>query len=56
LEKIQAGGSTIRRQNTSTAHLFIANPLKGKSFSGLFSTHPPIDDRITRLRNMDSKV
>lgn len=56
LEKIQAGGSEIRRQNTSTAHLFIANPLKGKGFSSLFSTHPPIEDRIQRLRSMGTKV
>lgn len=56
LEKIQAGGSAIKRQNTSTAHLFIANPLKGKGFSSLFSTHPPIEDRISRLRSMGTKV
>jgi heat shock protein HtpX len=56
LEKIKLGGSTIKKQNTSTAHLFIANPLKGKSLAALFSTHPPIDERIAILRNMDSKV
>jgi len=56
LEKIKMGGSATSRQNTSTAHLFIANPLKGKSLSSLFSTHPPIDDRIARLRTMGSKV
>jgi heat shock protein HtpX len=56
LEKIKAGGSATKRQNTSTAHLFIANPLKGKSFSSFFSTHPPIDERIARLRTMGSKV
>jgi heat shock protein HtpX len=56
LEKIKSGGSSLQRQNTSTAHLFIANPLKGKSLASLFSTHPPIDDRITKLRGMDSKV
>jgi heat shock protein HtpX len=56
LEKIKAGGSATQRQNTSTAHLFIANPLKGKSFSSMFSTHPPVDERIARLRSMGSKV
>lgn len=53
LEKIAGGSSTMRRQNSSTAHLFFANPLKGKSLSKLFSTHPPIEDRIKRLRNTD---
>lgn len=52
LEKIGAHGSAMRRQNTSTAHLFFANPLKGKSFSSLFSTHPPIADRVRILRGM----
>lgn len=52
LEKIRDHGSAMRRQNTATAHLFFANPLKGKSLARLFSTHPPIEDRIARLRNM----
>lgn len=56
LEKIRDGGPAMKRQNTSTAHLFIANPLKGKSLASAFSTHPPINDRITTLRNMGSKV
>lgn len=53
LEKIGASGSTMKRQNTSTAHLFFANPLKAKGVSNLFSTHPPIQDRIARLRKME---
>lgn len=52
LEKIGAYGSTMRRQNASTAHLFFANPLKKKSFSSLFSTHPPIQERVNRLRKI----
>jgi heat shock protein HtpX len=56
LEKIKSNGSVLRRQNTSTSHLFIANPLKTKSFASMFSTHPPIDDRIKVLRGMTEKV
>lgn len=56
LEKIRDNGSVLKRQNTSTAHLFFANPLKGKSFATLFSTHPPIEERIRILRTMDTKV
>lgn len=56
LEKIRDHGSAMHRQNTSTAHLFFANPLKGKSFSALFSTHPPIEERIKILRGMTEKV
>lgn len=54
LEKISQHGSMLRRQNTSTAHLFFANPLKGGSLANLFSTHPPIEERIERLRSMGS--
>lgn len=52
LEKIKNHGSTIKHQNTATAHLFFANPLKKGSITSLFSTHPPIDERIQRLRTM----
>jgi len=52
LEKIGQYGSAMRRQNPSTAHLFFANPLKGKSLAALFSTHPPVEDRVHRLRDM----
>lgn len=53
LEKIGKYGSSLKRQNTSTAHLFFANPLKARSFANLFSTHPPIEERIQRLKEMD---
>jgi heat shock protein HtpX len=36
----------------STAHLYIVNPLSGRQMAGLFSTHPPIEERIERLRRM----
>ena len=52
LEKIGQNGGALRRQNTSTAHLFFASPLKGKAIANLFSTHPPIEERVKRLRQM----
>ncbi len=55
LEKIAQKGSAVKHQNASTAHLYFANPLKGKSITSLFSTHPPIDERIARLRQMETK-
>lgn len=53
LAKIKQSGSVLKRQNASTAHLFFANPLRGHSLASLFSTHPPIDDRIARLQHME---
>jgi heat shock protein HtpX len=54
LEKIERTGSVLKRQNTATAHFFFANPLKSHGVLNLFSTHPPIEDRIARLRNMET--
>ena len=54
LEKISQGSGNLRRQNTATAHLFFVNPLRKGGLTSLFSTHPPIEDRIARLRNMGS--
>ena len=51
LEKI-ANRPNLARVNKATAHLFIASPLSGKSLSRLFSTHPPIEERIKALRQM----
>ena len=56
LEKIAAHGSKLKRQNTSTAHMFFANPLSGKSLARLFSTHPPVEERIARLRAIGKKL
>ena len=53
LRKLAYGNS--RQQNNvseNTAHMFIVNPLTGKSLQSLFSTHPPIDDRIEKLEKM----
>ncbi|GAC1392167.1 MAG: zinc metalloprotease HtpX [Candidatus Saccharimonadales bacterium] len=54
LSKIQQVGSGLQKQNPSTAHLFFANPLKGKGVLNFFSTHPPIEDRIARLQKMET--
>ncbi len=53
LEKISADPTPMQHANQSTAHLFIANPFKGKKISNLFLTHPPISERVKRLRDMD---
>ena len=53
LEKISADPHLLKRVNRATAHLFIANPLKGKRISKLFMTHPPVEERIKALRGMD---
>lgn len=51
LEKI-AQGPAMSSAGHSTAHLFIANPFKGRQLTNLFSTHPPVEERIKRLREM----
>lgn len=56
LEKIGQSGSVLKKQNTSTSHLFFANPLKKHGITNLFSTHPPIQDRINRLREIGRKA
>jgi heat shock protein HtpX len=53
LEKLGAySGRLPMHANPSTAHMFIVNPLSGKSLMGLFSTHPPLEERIARLRGV----
>jgi len=53
LEKLSRASRSIPMDaNPSTAHMFIVNPLTGRSLMNLFSTHPPIEERISRLRSM----
>lgn len=56
LRKISTYGSATKSQNTATAHLFFANPLKGGSIAKLFSTHPPVEERIARLQQMGGEL
>jgi heat shock protein HtpX len=50
LEKLEQYGKPMQKQSTATSHLFISNPLKSGGLANLFSTHPPLEDRIKRLR------
>jgi heat shock protein HtpX len=53
LEKLSRASQAIPMDaNPSTANMFIVNPLTGRSLMNLFSTHPPIEERIARLRSM----
>jgi heat shock protein HtpX len=53
LEKLSRASQAIpMNANPSTAHMFIVNPLTGRSLMNLFSTHPPIEERIARLKSM----
>jgi heat shock protein HtpX len=53
LEKLSRASQAIPlAANPSTAHMFIVNPLTGRSLMNLFSTHPPVEERIARLKSM----
>jgi heat shock protein HtpX len=53
LEKISRASHQIPMDaSPSTAHMFIVNPLTGRAFMNLFSTHPPIEERVARLKKM----
>src|SRR5437016_11033143 len=53
LRKLHAGSQRVPLDaNPATAHMFIVNPLRGGGIVNLFSTHPPIEDRIARLESM----
>jgi heat shock protein HtpX len=53
LQKLEDVSTATKKQNTSTAHMFFVNPLRGHGITNLFSTHPPIEARIKALREMN---
>ena len=55
LEKLHQYGRPMQRQHSSTANLFLSNPLSSGFFSRLFSSHPPLEKRIERLRGSIGK-
>lgn len=60
LRKISSDKEPLEVANRGTAHLYIVNPLKGSQaldgFAKMFSTHPPVEDRIKALLEMEGKV
>lgn len=53
LRKLQRGAQAVPMDaNPATAHMFIVNPFSAGGLAGLFSTHPPIEERIARLERM----
>jgi heat shock protein HtpX len=55
LQKLKDNSQPLKHQHSATSHLFFSNPLKKGGFSKLFSTHPPLEDRIARLRKNADK-
>ncbi|HKJ76975.1 MAG TPA: zinc metalloprotease HtpX [Gammaproteobacteria bacterium] len=60
LRKLEAAAQRVPMQRAeshpASAHLFIVNPLRGRDVAKLFSTHPPIDDRVQRLEQMAGRL
>lgn len=60
LEKIEGANQPLTHASTTNAHMYISNPFSGVSkasfVAGLFSTHPPIKDRVRRLREMGGQA
>lgn len=54
LEKISQYKPAMKMANKATAHLYISNPFGAKKLSRLFSTHPPVEERIKALRGMET--
>jgi len=55
LEKISKSAVPMQRASQATAHLYIANPFSGQKISKLFSTHPPVGERVAALRGLEIK-
>jgi len=51
LGKLESHGRPMKKQNTSAAHMFLNDPQKPGIFNRLFSTHPPLSERIKRLQS-----
>jgi heat shock protein HtpX len=54
LETLATDSTIVRQRSNAVAHIWIESPLDGKAVSKLFSTHPPIEERIETLRAMES--
>jgi heat shock protein HtpX len=54
LEVLAADSTVVRQQSNAVAHIWIESPLDGQTVSKLFSTHPPIQERIATLKAMES--
>jgi heat shock protein HtpX len=52
LRKISSDPNIMKTASTATASLYINNPFKGNKIASLFSTHPPVEDRIKALESM----
>lgn len=52
LEKIAEENQPMKTASTATAHLFISSPFAGSKWRNLFSTHPPVEERVKKLRTM----
>lgn len=53
LQKISSDAQPVAHANTATAHLYISNPFKGARVAKLFMTHPPTEERVNALRDMN---
>jgi len=54
LEVLARDSTVVQQRSTSVAHIWIESPLDASSVSKLFSTHPPIQERIAALKAMES--